>query len=184
MKEAETEVTVSSVLAAPPRREHQHRRRQWTALYPSRLAVNGGTSRAEGGDCGKGGHDGGTLNGAAPCGTLTNGSHNYPAPVAYRESHASCSGEPPPLVVGDMAERSSSHAQDPRGIAQLGGGGGVGVDMEDLEAALKGFSAESLRGAGLFRSSVEWADVGGLGGVRSELREILEVCALFAFSSL
>ena len=52
---------------------------------------------------------------------------------------------------------------------------GAGIEMEDLEAALDGFSAESLRGAGLFRSSVEWGDVGGLRGVRAELREILEV---------
>lgn len=47
--------------------------------------------------------------------------------------------------------------------------------MEDLEEALEGFSAESLRGAGLFQSSVEWADVGGLRSVRAELREMLEV---------
>lgn len=52
---------------------------------------------------------------------------------------------------------------------------GGSIEMEDLEEALEGFSAESLRGAGLFQSSVEWADVGGLRLVRAELREILEV---------
>ncbi|CAN0052471.1 unnamed protein product, partial [Laminaria digitata] len=60
----------------------------------------------------------------------------------------------------------------------LGGNGGKegeGIEMEDLEAALEGFSAESLRGAGLFQSGVKWGDVGGLRGVRAELREILEV---------
>lgn len=50
-----------------------------------------------------------------------------------------------------------------------------GIEMQDLEAALEGFSAESLRGAGLFESGVDWSDVGGLKAARSELREILEV---------
>lgn len=62
-----------------------------------------------------------------------------------------------------------------------------GIEMEDLEAALEGFSAESVRGAGLFASSVEWGDVGGLCGVRAELREILEVhtvvCGAFCVHS-
>ncbi|CAM9368423.1 unnamed protein product [Ectocarpus fasciculatus] len=174
MKEAEREVAISA-LAIPSAREHQHRRRQRAALSPSRLAINGGTVGVEGGDCGKGGLDRGTLNGDAPCGALTNGSHGHHAPATYRDNHDSCSGNSPLVTVGGMREDTSRHVRDPQGAAQLGGGGGLGVDMEDLEAALKGFSAESLRGAGLFRSSVEWADVGGLSGVRSELREILEL---------
>lgn len=63
-------------------------------------------------------------------------------------------------------------------VAVRGGAGAVvrgGIEMQDLEAALEGFSAESLRGAGLFESGVEWGDVGGLNGVRAELREMLEV---------
>lgn len=64
--------------------------------------------------------------------------------------------------------------EEAHGHGKVGGG----IEMEDLEAALDGFSAESLRGAGLFRSSVEWGDVGGLRGVRAELREILEVRGL------
>ncbi|CAM9982604.1 unnamed protein product [Ectocarpus sp. 12 AP-2014] len=176
MKEAETEVTISSALAVPSARKHQHRRRQRTALSPSRVAINGGTVRVEGGDCGKGGHDGSTLNGDAPCGNLTNDTHNYHPLATYRDNHDSSSGNLRHVTVSDTREGSSSgHARDPQGATYLGGGGGVGVDMEDLEAALEGFSAESLRGAGLFRSSVEWGDVGGLNGVRSELREILEL---------
>lgn len=61
------------------------------------------------------------------------------------------------------------------GPSTISGVAAGGIEMEDLEAALEGFSAESLRGAGLFQSSVEWGDVGGLRGVRAELREILEV---------
>lgn len=66
-------------------------------------------------------------------------------------------------------------------VAVRGGAEAVvrgGIEMQDLEAALEGFSAESLRGAGLFESGVEWGDVGGLNGVRAELREMLEVSRL------
>lgn len=64
-------------------------------------------------------------------------------------------------------------AGDERGSSRFVDGGVI--EMQDMEAALEGFSAESLHGAGLFRSGVEWGDVGGLRRVRAELREILEV---------
>lgn len=84
-------------------------------------------------------------------------------------------------------ESSETRVASSRGLSTTGPGDGChlresgvgaerrGIEMEDLEAALEGFSAESVRGAGLFASSVEWGDVGGLCGVRAELREILEV---------
>lgn len=80
---------------------------------------------------------------------------------------------------GDEEGRGEGVEPRNRGMG-LGGGEAElvveqGIEMEDLEAALEGFAAESLRGAGLFQSGVQWGDVGGLRGVRAELREILEV---------
>lgn len=91
-----------------------------------------------------------------------------------RGSSSSASSNLAPAEKGSEEEEEETHRQ--RDVAVVGAVAGAGIDMEDLEAALDGFSAESLRGAGLFRSSVEWGDVGGLRGVRADLREILEVC--------
>ena len=54
------------------------------------------------------------------------------------------------------------------------------VLAEDLEAALDGFSAASLRNARLFASDVRWADVGGLQAIKDEVRDVLEVPVKFA----
>lgn len=89
---------------------------------------------------------------------------------------AACEGPANTLEASSSSEVQSREGVVSRGTdkteqTQLYGG----IAMEDLEAALEGFSAESLRGAGLFQSSVEWGDVGGLRAVRAEIREILEV---------
>ncbi|CAM9478899.1 unnamed protein product, partial [Phaeothamnion confervicola] len=53
------------------------------------------------------------------------------------------------------------------------------VGRADFEAGMAGFVPESLQAAALYRSSVRWADVGGLTVVKRELRDLLETPVRF-----
>jgi peroxin-1 len=75
------------------------------------------------------------------------------------------------------------HAAAARGLAAKGEGAGAeppGIREEDLEGALEGFTPASLRGARLFASEVTWADIGGLEGLKAEVRDIFEIPVRFA----
>ena len=54
------------------------------------------------------------------------------------------------------------------------------VTREDIDAAMDGLVAGSLRGAKLVKSTVQWSDVGGLDEVRSTLKDTLELPLQFA----
>ena len=66
-------------------------------------------------------------------------------------------------VPGGPASRSS-------GIS-----GGEGLSLDDIECALDGFTPTALRNAKLHSSSVKWSEVGGLEGVKKDLRDMLEL---------
>lgn len=155
MKEAETKVAATTIAVSPSLQGHD-RQQEPSATPSSSVEVN--TRSLTAGDC-EHGYSG---EGTAGRGELPNGNARTRS-VGDNDLASS-------LVEGV----GNQTREEPWEMGQQGGGDSI--DMEDLEAALKGFSAESLRGAGLFRSSVEWGDVGGLRGVRAELREILEVC--------
>lgn len=172
MKEAEKEV-FSTAPASPALIPLDHSRRPGISppLPPSQVASGGHGDWGEGVRSGKG-----AVGDAAADSSGTNDTRHVPP---FRDSDVVSVGAngrppPPPLVAmngGADVVAGGSSSSSSNGTSRAFGG----IEMEDLEAALKGFSAESLRGAGLFRSSVEWGDVGGLSGVRAELREILEV---------
>ncbi|CAM9343475.1 unnamed protein product [Scytosiphon promiscuus] len=178
MKEAETEVSSTAAFAAPHvRLEYPNCPQNSSPLPPSQAVVNGTTISAGVGHGGYGreassGHGKSAAVDSAIATSVVNGGHD-----ALRDSDvvsAGADGRPSPITTvesgGGFGARGGSI------ISSIDMSQGVGgIEMEDLEAALEGFSAESLRGAGLFRSSVEWGDVGGLSGVRAELREILEL---------
>lgn len=182
MKEAEMELATTIVAAITPflpGRVGPHESLQSATSPPSAEMIRLSATLDVGGAdyCGDQGESA-----AGPREAAANGNHDH-APFV-RDCDPTCGAvarEPPSLDAREKGGGSGSGSMSGQ-LREASGetaqrGGGVGIDMEDLEAALKGFSAEAHRGAGLFRSSVEWGDVGGLRGVRAELREILEVCA-------
>jgi len=48
------------------------------------------------------------------------------------------------------------------------------LTQQSFDEALLAFTPASLKGAGLFESSVAWGDIGGLDEVRLELKKTLE----------
>ncbi|CAM9578627.1 unnamed protein product, partial [Hapterophycus canaliculatus] len=173
MKEAEAELGGSAASADPPKPPEYQRRAHNLPPPPSQPAICGATTGSSDvhGDCDSErgfNRDVGDASNAAA--TSDANDHHHALPLREGDViSAGADGRPPPPTSAmnggaEFSARSSSRSQ------AFGR-----IEMEDLEAALKGFSAESLRGAGLFRSSVEWGDVGGLSAVRAELREILEL---------
>eukprot|EP00903_Cladosiphon_okamuranus_P011980 g11251.t1 len=192
MKEAETQIATTTA-AAEASRDHRQLLTQHPATTTTSLPQETAVMAPDGGNLSvtprQG--DGGAKD---PARIACRGNHDKRLGVCVRNigtpGNGAITGAPPPISGGSGACNtiatttattsslsrevlcSSEEAPHEQGVV---GGAGAGIEMEDLEAALDGFSAESLRGAGLFRSSVEWGDVGGLRGVRAELREILEL---------
>lgn len=169
MKESETGLVSTAAVAAPTiTLEHERRPESLSSLPPSQGVVSATTNGANGG------HWKSSVDDAAAASGVNDGHHSPPFGDVDVVS-VGADGHPPPMIAvnggAGVDARGSSSSSNINSRSQVTGG----IEMEDLEAALKGFSAESLRGAGLFRSSVEWGDVGGLNTVRAELREILEV---------
>lgn len=55
------------------------------------------------------------------------------------------------------------------------------VDSSHIDTAMAAFTPASLKGAGLFESSVSWSDIGGLHEVREEIKKTLEWPSKYSF---